>query len=94
MTTARIRFYGAVQGVGFRYFVRETADALGLSGSVQNLADGSVEALVIGKIDHIESLVERLQAGNGLSHIARLEVIREEGGIPSGEFIILRTNRW
>ena len=36
--TARV--YGEVQGVGYRYFARRTALALGLRGYARNLADG------------------------------------------------------
>ena len=34
---------GQVQGVGFRYFARQRAEAHGVSGFVRNLPDGSVE---------------------------------------------------
>jgi acylphosphatase len=37
------RVEGRVQGVGFRYFVLETAQELGLSGWVRNRWDESVE---------------------------------------------------
>ena len=36
---------GRVQGVGFRYFVRRTAEGLGLTGWVRNMPDGRVEVL-------------------------------------------------
>ncbi|MHB2024696.1 MAG: carbamoyltransferase HypF, partial [Mycobacteriales bacterium] len=39
-TRSRIRVRGIVQGVGFRPFVKRTANALGLSGHVGNDADG------------------------------------------------------
>ena len=38
----RWRFYGSVQGVGFRYYARAAALHLGLTGWVANNWDGSV----------------------------------------------------
>ena len=39
---------GYVQGVGFRYWVREQAQGLGLAGSARNLRDGRVEIVAEG----------------------------------------------
>ncbi len=40
---ARLLVSGLVQGVSFRWFVQETAKAMGIKGWVKNLPDGTVE---------------------------------------------------
>ena len=49
MVRKHIIFYGRVQGVGFRYYSVYKARALGLTGWVRNLYDGTVEMEVQGK---------------------------------------------
>jgi len=39
----RYRVHGTVQGVGFRFFTRTCAEALGVAGWVRNCPDGTVE---------------------------------------------------
>jgi len=41
----RVFYSGRVQGVGFRFTVRDIADKLGIVGSVKNLGDGRVEVV-------------------------------------------------
>ncbi len=55
-----IVFYGRVQGVGFRYHSYYIANSLGLTGTVRNLYDGSVEMEVQGSREAIDELVRRL----------------------------------
>ncbi|MCL4365258.1 MAG: acylphosphatase [Candidatus Marsarchaeota archaeon] len=43
--------HGVVQGVGYRAFVREVAERLGISGAVKNSDDGSVFVLAEGSED-------------------------------------------
>lgn len=52
---------GRVQGVGFRRFVRERAEALGLSGWVRNREDGAVEAEVEGDRGAVKSFIASLR---------------------------------
>jgi acylphosphatase len=61
----RLRILGRVQGVGFRWFVREEARELGLSGRVKNLPDGSVEVVAVGAPPALDRLRERLRNGPG-----------------------------
>jgi acylphosphatase len=59
---ARVR--GLVQGVGFRFFVRDAGRRLGLNGWVRNLEDGqSVEVVAEGSQRSLESLIEDLRTG-------------------------------
>ena len=44
----RVRIHGRVQGVGFRYFTAGTALRMGVTGTVANRRDGTVEAVVQG----------------------------------------------
>lgn len=54
----QVRVEGQVQGVGFRAFVCDAAEAAGVAGHVRNMSDGSVDALLVGE----ESAVERVEA--------------------------------
>lgn len=54
---------GQVQGVGYRWFVRERARELDLTGMVRNASDGSVVVDVAGPIDHIMQLEDALTLG-------------------------------
>jgi acylphosphatase len=51
---------GQVQGVGYRWFVRQAATARGLSGSATNLADGRVEVALEGPGDDVRAVLAEL----------------------------------
>ncbi len=53
---------GRVQGVGFRWWTRSQALALGLSGYAKNLPDGRVEVHAQGPRDQVERLLAALEA--------------------------------
>jgi acylphosphatase len=63
MSRLHVRVTGVVQGVGFRWFVRERARRLGLSGWVRNLPDGSVEVLADGEQGQLDLLMGELRRG-------------------------------
>lgn len=54
---------GDVQGVGFRYFTRQTAHEHRLTGWVRNLRDGRVEVLAEGGHEDLDQLLVRLRKG-------------------------------
>jgi acylphosphatase len=54
---------GRVQGVGFRWFVREVARSLDLAGWVKNRADGTVEVVAEGADEAMRQLRSDLAQG-------------------------------
>lgn len=64
---------GRVQGVGFRWYAKETADSLGLAGWVRNREDGSVEAEAQGTDAKLDEFVARLKTGNPAARVDSIE---------------------
>ena len=54
-------FSGRVQGVGFRYTARALAIKHAVTGTVKNLANGSVELYGCGIKEAIEAFLEAIQ---------------------------------
>lgn len=52
---------GNVQGVGFRAMTRYYATGLGVTGTVRNLVDGTVEIYAHGSKNRLEELVQKLK---------------------------------
>lgn len=53
---------GRVQGVGFRFTVRQVAAQYGLTGTVKNLYDGSVEAVLQGLPERVQGAMDDIAA--------------------------------
>ncbi|NBV86184.1 MAG: acylphosphatase [Verrucomicrobia bacterium] len=74
MTGVQIFFEGRVQGVGFRYCVRQLACGFEVSGWVRNLADGRVELQAFGDTKELERFVEAIRDSELKSHIKKEEL--------------------
>ena len=70
----RIKVYGLVQGVFFRFNTKEKAKELGLKGWVKNMEDGSVEILVEGNEEKIKELIEWCKSGPGMARVDKVDV--------------------
>jgi acylphosphatase len=66
--------HGRVQMVGFRAFVIRHAGDAGLSGTVRNQPDGSVEAVLEGPRADVERMVELLRQGPTYARVERIDV--------------------
>ena len=62
MIRRTVIFRGQVQGVGFRYTVVECIGESGVTGTVRNLTDGSVEAIFEGDVEAIDATIGRVRA--------------------------------
>ena len=72
---------GRVQGVGYRFFIRDAAAREGLGGFVSNLADGRVEAQAEGDQEAQDRFERALHQG---PPGARVEHVDVESLVPTG----------
>lgn len=79
---------GLVQGVGFRFFVQETAQRLGLTGWVRNRWDGSVELIAEGPRPVLENFLAVLRRGPRVAHVSGVKFTWGEAqGTAKGFFV-------
>jgi len=83
----RIVVSGQVQGVFFRAWTREQAEALGVSGWVRNRPDGSVEAVIEGDNAQLEAMEARLRDGPERARVDEFESV-ETAPMGLGGFVI------
>lgn len=83
-----IHISGRVQGVGFRAAARKKARSLRLKGWVENLADGSVRAVIRGDALKCNSFIAWCREGSAYSWVEGLE-IRDMEPEPLGPFTII-----
>jgi acylphosphatase len=64
-----------VQGVGFRYFVEQSAQSLGVRGWVRNVDDGNVEVYALGTIEQLSELAGLLWKGPRWAEVRGVEEV-------------------
>ncbi len=72
MSVVHIEVIGRVQGIGFRWFVRETALALQLTGWVRNLETGAVEIAASGPDDVVREFLAAVHEGPPGAHVRQV----------------------
>ena len=81
-----IRINGKVQGVGYRFFATRVARRLGLKGSIENLRDGTVEAIVEGEKKAIDDWLEELKEGPRYAEVTKIDQETKEYTGRLGDF--------
>jgi acylphosphatase len=69
-----VRVFGRVQRVGYRRFVLDSAQELGLSGYVRNEKDGSVTVFVQGDDVVVEKFIEMLKSPPQPAYVRSVEI--------------------
>ena len=74
----RLIVHGRVQGVGFRWAIARAAESRGVAGWAQNRADGTVEAVLEGEPEAVESVVRLSREGPRGAQVERVDIAEEE----------------
>jgi acylphosphatase len=75
---AHLIITGIVQGVFFRMETQRAANKYGVNGWVRNQRDGSVEAVVEGPKENVESLIEWCRHGPPRATVNDVDIDWEE----------------
>lgn len=86
----RFRVHGRVQGVWFRGWTRERAEALGLTGWVQNDPDGTVIGLIAGPEAAVARMLDELHHGPARARVERVETEAADFPTAPADFLVLR----
>lgn len=73
------RITGRVQGVGYRYFVKQIAGENSVSGWVKNLSDGSVLVMARGEEAVMETFLDHLKEGPSMAAVENVSVSKMPG---------------
>jgi len=71
---AILTIHGHVQGVGFRYYVKQKAEYLEISGFVKNLMNGNVYVEAEGDPEHLDLFIKSCQQGPSHAYIEKVDV--------------------
>ncbi|NUR78434.1 MAG: acylphosphatase [Thermoleophilia bacterium] len=74
----RVIAYGQVHGVGFRASVARAARQRGVAGWARNRADGTVEIVLEGDEEPVESVLRFCREGPRAATVTRFETSTEE----------------
>ena len=84
MRAVRVRVTGRVQGVFYRGWTQDEAEALGLTGWVRNERDGSVTALLVGPDAQVEAMLAAMRRGPPAAQVADVTVAAAEAEPTAG----------
>jgi acylphosphatase len=69
--SVQVFYEGNVQGVGFRWSVRNVAKGFDVTGFVRNLRDGRVEMQAAGEAEEVRAFLEAILQSELRAHIKK-----------------------
>jgi acylphosphatase len=69
--SVQVFYEGSVQGVGFRWSVKNVAKGFDVTGSVRNLRDGRVELQAAGDEEEVRAFLEAILQSELRAHIKK-----------------------
>jgi acylphosphatase len=71
MSSAQVFYEGNVQGVGFRYTIKQIAKGFDVTGWVRNVRDGRVELVASGEEGEVRAFLEAVAQSELRAHIRK-----------------------
>jgi acylphosphatase len=78
MVAKHVFYEGRVQGVGFRFTVKQLARGFDITGSVRNLQDGRVELKVQGDSEEVAAFLEAIAESELKGHFKKVDLLSGE----------------
>ena len=88
MMSIQVFFEGNVQGVGFRWTVRNIAKGFDVTGWVRNLADGRVELQLNGEENEARAFLQAITESELRAHIRKQSETELAGPVEARGFEI------
>tara|TARA_B100000029_G_scaffold404209_1_gene404197 strand:+ start:78 stop:347 length:270 start_codon:yes stop_codon:yes gene_type:complete len=79
MNAIHVSVYGQVQGVGYRNWIKKSAEKIKVKGWVRNSSDGSVELFIQADLDALNQLLSLCWEGPELAEVD--DVLTQESSV-------------